>query len=162
VLNWTITVWGGRDPSPLVSYQQQQLPATVGMADQDATWISIAGTAQLDTQVNVDYWPAYDPGAVDQPSPGAIQIITPLVLPPGWSSGSWPSGFFAVASVGLASYDIDANEDTGWAIAFNDVAIERNDQEGRAEIVVQAEYRGDWGLNRIGFKADLLIPQSQP
>jgi hypothetical protein len=161
---WTIKVHGYKNPGPLIGYQQLELPVAWG--DQDARWVSIAGIAELDTKDNVDYWPSGQPdlNAVGYRSPGSIYIVTPLVLANDDALITW------VVSVGVAGYDIDeAQGDWGWAINFTDVRLRRSveaEDDGRAEIIIGnpvqdqppgAYYKGDWGLNRIGFKADLLI-----
>lgn len=153
--DWTITVYGGRDPSPFVGYQQQELSAVVATGDQHARWVSLAGIARLDIVSNVAYWPkGPDLGGSGSNRVGRIQIITPLVLADGALISS-------AASIGLASYVIDdLRGDFGWAIYFTDVDVQRNHEEGCAEIIALSQYRGDWGLDRVGFKADLLIRQT--
>jgi hypothetical protein len=156
--DWWIKVHGDRDPSPLVGYQELALAAPVALGGDEARWVSLAGIARLDDDSNVETDPS---GLQDswqgQLLSGRIQIITPFVLAEGELLSS-------VASAGLASYDIeDAQGNIGWAINFNEVGLQRNDAEGRAEIVVGCAFRGDWGLNRVGFRADLLVrPGEQP
>jgi hypothetical protein len=150
--DWKIRIYGDRDPSPLVGYGELSAPVAVG--DQHTTWVSLAATVRLDNPTGVDYSPpeltSWAPGYLWS---GMIQIITPLRL------ANDRDLIASAASAGVASYDIDtAQDDSGWAIYVTDITVFRN-AEGHAQINVSSAFRGDWGLNRIGFKADLLIRQ---